>query len=109
MCTKKNDMKLFLVSMQEKELGLCSESTGCVLTAESHCFTQKETEPMLAKFAMEIHFFLTSLSKAVPGHLDSFLSTCIFENFNFKSSISPVKHTIQHVPGQATGKRVYRS
>ena len=64
---------------------------------------------MLAKFAMEIQFFLTSLSKAVRGHLDSFLSTRMFDNFNFKSSISPVKDPIQHVPGHATGKRVYRS
>lgn len=109
MYTKKNYVKLFLISVQEKELAICSESTACVLTPELHCFSQKETEPMLAKFAMEIRFFLPSLSKAVHGHLDSFLSTCIFDNFNFKSSISPVKDPIQHVPGHATGKKVYRS
>lgn len=106
MYTKKNDIKLFLVSMEEKELAICSESTGCVLTAELHWFTEKEIEPMLAKLAMEIQFFLTSLSKAVPGHLYSFLSTCMLDNFNFKSSISPVKDPIQHGPERATGKRV---
>lgn len=71
MYTKKNYVTLFLISGQEKELAICSESTACVLTPELHCFSQKETEPMLAKFAMEIRFFLPSLSKAVHGHLDS--------------------------------------
>lgn len=47
-------MKLFLVSVQQKELSICSTSIGYVLTAELHCFTQKETELMLAEFAVEI-------------------------------------------------------
>lgn len=51
--TKKKYMKLFLVSVQQKELSICSKSVGYVLTAELHCFTL-ETELMLARFAMEI-------------------------------------------------------
>ena len=76
MYTKQSDMKLFLVSMQGKELAMRRESTGCVLTAELHCFTQKETESMLANFAMEIQFCLTSLSKAEAG-LDARRILCV--------------------------------
>lgn len=107
--TKKDDMKLCLVSMQEKGLAMCSESTGCALRADLQCLAQKETEPNFPKFAMEIQFCLTSLLRAVPGHLGSFLSARMFVNFNFRSSISPVNGLIQHIPGHATGKRQYRS